>query len=100
VFRVALNLEETEWCDLLVDATRILKATRQKTTGRLLSVPVGRLSVAWSILGEPLDGKETSNRKHLSVGKNCPGYQAPQRQSIVQTGIMAIDAMIPIGRAT
>src|SRR6266404_5672447 len=78
VFGLALNLEETEvGAILLGDTTQVMEGDEAKTTGKLLQVPVGKalLGRVVNTLGQPLDGKGP-----------------------VQTGIMAIDAMIPIGR--
>src|SRR6202030_3830676 len=103
VFGLALNLEETEvGAILLGDATKISEGEEAKTTGRLLSVPVGKglLGRVVNTLGEPLDGKgEVKSETFYPLEKIAPGVI--KRRSVsqpVQTGIMAIDAMIPIGR--
>src|SRR5213595_1068450 len=103
LFGLALNLEETEvGCILLGDATKISEGDEAKTTGRLLSVPVGKglLGRVVNTLGEPLDGKgEVKAETFYPLEKIAPGVI--KRRSVsqpVQTGIMAIDAMIPIGR--
>ncbi|PYK99285.1 MAG: F0F1 ATP synthase subunit alpha [Verrucomicrobia bacterium] len=103
VFGLALNLEETEvGAILLGDATKISEGDEAKTTGRLLSVPVGKglLGRVVNTLGEPLDGKgEVKSDTFYPLEKIAPGVI--KRRSVsqpVQTGIMAIDAMIPIGR--
>src|SRR5260370_35999430 len=103
VFGLALNLEETEvGAILLGDATKISEGDEAKTTGRLLSVPVGKqlLGRVVNILGEPLDGKgEVKSETFYPLEKIAPGVI--KRRSVSQpgqTGIMAIDAMIPIGR--
>src|SRR5881392_561279 len=103
VYGLALNLEETEvGAILLGDATRISEGDEAKTTGRLLSVPVGKglLGRVVNTLGEPLDGKgEVRSETFYPLEKIAPGVI--KRRSVsqpVQTGIMAIDAMIPIGR--
>src|SRR5437868_3493659 len=103
IFGLALNLEETEvGAILLGDATRISEGDEAKTTGRLLSVPVGKglLGRVVNTLGEPLDGKgEIKSETFYPLEKIAPGVI--KRRSVsqpVQTGIMAIDAMIPIGR--
>src|SRR5207248_2658087 len=100
---LALNLEETEvGAILLGDATKISEGDEAKTTGRLLSVPVGKglLGRVVNTLGEPLDGKgEVKSETFYPLEKIAPGVI--KRRSVskpVQTGIMAIDAMIPIGR--
>src|SRR5919109_2519214 len=103
VFGLALNLEETEvGAILLGEATKISEGDEAKTTGRLLSVPVGKelLGRVVNTLGEPLDGKgEIKSETFYPLEKIAPGVI--KRRSVsqpVQTGIMAIDAMIPIGR--
>src|SRR6184192_1641287 len=103
VFGLALNLEETEvGAILLGDPTKISEGDEAKTTGRLLSVPVGKglLGRVVNTLGEPLDGKgEIKSETFYPLEKIAPGVI--KRRSVsqpVQTGIMAIDAMIPIGR--
>src|SRR5881409_1080330 len=103
VFGLALNLEETEvGAILLGDPTKISEGDEAKTTGRLLSVPVGKqlLGRVVNTLGEPLDGKgDIKSETFYPLEKIAPGVI--KRRSVsqpVQTGIMAIDAMIPIGR--
>src|SRR5213082_642201 len=103
IFGLALNLEETEvGAILLGDATKISEGDEAKTTGRLLSVPVGKqlLGRVVNTLGEPLDGKgDIKSETFYPLEKIAPGVI--KRRSVsqpVQTGIMAIDAMIPIGR--
>src|SRR3954471_19772643 len=103
VYGLALNLEETEvGCILLGDNTLIEEGSEAKTTGRLLSVPVGKalLGRVVNTLGQPLDNKgPIKTETYYPLEKIAPGVI--KRQSVsqpVQTGIMAIDAMIPIGR--
>src|SRR5436853_1027940 len=103
VFGLALNLEETEvGTALLWYATEISEGHDAKTTGRLLSVPVGKqlLGRVVNTLGEPLNGKgDIKSETFYPLEKIAPGVI--KRRSVsqpVQTGIMAIDAMIPIGR--
>ena len=103
LYGLALNLEETEvGCVLLGDFTDVKEGTEVKTTGRLLSVPVGKglLGRVVNILGQPIDGKGPIESTVLyPVEKIAPGII--KRKSVsqpVQTGIMAIDAMIPVGR--
>jgi F-type H+/Na+-transporting ATPase subunit alpha len=103
VFGLALNLEETEVAAILLgDATKISEGDEAKTTGRLLSVPVGKglLGRVVNTLGEPLDGKgEIKSEAFYPLEKIAPGVIKRRGVSQpVQTGIMAIDAMIPIGR--
>jgi F-type H+-transporting ATPase subunit alpha len=103
LFGLALNLEETEvGCVLLGDYTEVTEGTEVKTTGRLLQVPVGKglLGRVVNVLGQPVDGKGPIKADvFYPVEKIAPGII--KRRSVnqpVQTGIMAIDAMIPIGR--
>src|SRR5439155_1598633 len=103
VFGLALNLGESEvGAILLGDATKITEGDEAKTTGRLLSVPVGKglLGRVVNTLGEPLDGKgEIKSETFYPLEKIAPGVIKRRGVSQpVQTGIMAIDAMIPIGR--
>src|SRR5215467_11589198 len=103
VYGLALNLEETEvGAILLGDNTLIEEGDEAKTTGRLLSVPVGKelLGRVVNTLGQPLDGKgPIKSETFYPLEKIAPGVI--KRRSVnqpVQTGIMPIDAMIPIGR--
>ncbi len=103
LFGLALNLEETEvGAIILGDYTGVSEGDEVKTTGRLLSVPVGKglLGRVVDALGRPLDGKGPIDSKQFyPVEKIAPGII--KRKSVnqpVQTGIMSIDAMIPIGR--
>src|SRR5262249_38822289 len=103
VYGLALNLEETEvGAILLGDNTLIEEGDEAKTTGRLLSVPVGKalLGRVVNTLGQPLDGKgPVKSETFYPLEKIAPGVI--KRRSVnqpVQTGIMPIDAMIPIGR--
>src|SRR5579862_5102908 len=100
---LALNLEETEVGAILLGEGRdVTEGTEVKTTGRLLSVPVGKglLGRVVDALGNPVDNKGAINATATyPVEKIAPGII--KRKSVsqpVQTGIMAIDAMIPIGR--
>src|SRR5262249_18264355 len=87
---------------ILGDYTDIKEGSEVRTTGRLLSVPVGKalLGRVVNTLGQPLDGKGPIKSEHTyPVEKIAPGVI--KRKSVsqpVQTGIMPIDAMIPIGR--
>jgi len=100
---LALNLEENEvGVIILGDYTRLAEGDEVRTTGKLLQVPVGKglLGRVVNTLGEPLDGKgPIDSDVFYPVEKIAPGIirRSPVRQP-VQTGIMAIDAMIPIGR--
>jgi F-type H+/Na+-transporting ATPase subunit alpha len=103
VVGLALNLEETEvGAIILGDYLQIHEGSEVKTTGKLLSVPVGKglLGRVVDSLGRPVDGKgPIKETAFYPVEKIAPGIV--KRKSVsqpVQTGIMAIDAMIPIGR--
>jgi len=100
---VALNLEESQvGVIILGDYTAIKEGDEVHATKRILEVPVGEAMIGRVVnpLGEPMDGKgkiETS--KFYPIEKIAPGVIT--RASVkepVQTGIKAIDAMIPIGR--
>src|SRR5512136_1028392 len=100
---LALNLDETEvGVIILGDHTQLHEGDEVRATGKLLQVPVGKglLGRVVNTLGEPLDGKgPIKSDVTYPVEKIAPGIirRSPVRQP-VQTGIMAIDAMIPIGR--
>jgi len=100
---LALNLDETEvGVVILGDYTQLKEGGEARTTGKLLQVPVGKglLGRVVNLLGEPIDGKGAiKSDKTYPVEKTAPGII--RRRSVnqpVQTGIMPIDAMIPIGR--
>jgi F-type H+-transporting ATPase subunit alpha len=100
---MALNLDETEvGVIVLGDYTKLEEGGEVKATGKLLQVPVGKglLGRVVNTLGEPLDGKgPIASTGAYPVEKVAPGII--KRKSVgqpVQTGIMPIDAMIPIGR--
>lgn len=100
---LALNLEENlVGAIILGDFTGIKEGDEVVATKRILEVPVGEAVVGRVLnpLGEPLDGKgKLETDKFYPVEKIAPGVitRAPVKQP-VQTGIKAIDAMIPIGR--
>ena len=100
---LALNLEESEvGVIILGDYTQLEEGGEARTTGKLLQVPVGKglLGRVVNTLGEPIDDKGPIQCDvAYPVEKMAPGII--RRQSVnqpVQTGIMSIDAMIPIGR--
>jgi F-type H+/Na+-transporting ATPase subunit alpha len=100
---MALNLDETEvGVIVLGDYTKLEEGGEVKATGKLLQVPVGKglLGRVVNTLGEPIDGKgPIPSTAAYPVEKIAPGII--RRKSVgqpVQTGIMPIDAMIPIGR--
>jgi F-type H+-transporting ATPase subunit alpha len=103
VMGMALNLEEeTVGAVILGDATGIKEGDTVKTTGRVVEVPVGQALLGRVVdpLGRPLDDKgPIDTDKTRPVERIAPGVIV--RQSVdtpVQTGIKAIDALIPIGR--
>ncbi len=103
VVGLALNLEESEvGAIILGDYTHIKEGDEVRTTGKLLQVPVGKglLGRVVNAIGQPLDGKGPIKAEtQYPVEKIAPGII--KRKSVsqpVQTGIMAVDAMIPIGR--
>lgn len=102
-YGLALNLEQYNVGAVIFgDFTKIKEGDAVKTTGRVLQVPVGETLVGRVVdaLGNPIDGKGPIKAKdHYPVEKIAPGVIT--RQSVntpLQTGIKAIDAMIPIGR--
>ena len=103
IFGVALNLqEEGIGAMVLGDYLTLKTGDKAKATGRILEVPVGEALIGRVVnaLGAPLDGQgEIAAAKYYPVEKIAPGVIT--RQSVnqpVQTGIKAIDSMIPIGR--
>src|SRR6187399_3145406 len=102
-FGLALNLErDSVGAVILGEYQQITEGDIVKTTGKILSVPIGPelLGRVVNSLGQPIDGKGPVNAKLTDViEKVAPGVIA--RQSVsqpVQTGLKAIDAMVPIGR--
>jgi F-type H+/Na+-transporting ATPase subunit alpha len=102
-FGLALNLErDSVGAVVLGEYEHISEGDVVKATGKILSVPVGPelLGRVVNSLGEPIDGKGPINAKMTDViEKVAPGVIA--RKSVsqpVQTGLKAIDAMVPIGR--
>jgi len=100
---LALDLDETEvGVIILGDYTRLDEGDEVRATGNLLQVPVGKglLGRVVNTLGQPLDGKgPIKSDAAYPVEKIAPGIIRRQPVSQpVQTGIMPIDAMIPIGR--
>ncbi len=103
VIGLALNLDETEvGVVVLGDYTQLKEGDEARTTGKVLQVPVGKglLGRVVNVLGEPIDGKgPIQSDTSYPVEKIAPGII--RRRSVsqpMQTGIMPIDAMIPIGR--
>jgi len=103
VFGIALNLEEDQVGTVLLgDYTEIREGDTVKRTNSIMSVPVGEGLVGRVVnpLGQPLDGKGPIATEHRNaLERIAPGVidRQPVREPL-QTGIKAIDAMIPIGR--
>ncbi len=102
-FGLAQNLEEeTVSVAVMSETDSIKEGSKVRRTGRVLSVPVGEelLGRVVNALGEPIDGKGPVNAKATHpIESEAPGII--QRKSVsvpLQTGIKAIDSMIPIGR--
>src|SRR5450432_176259 len=100
---LVLNLEaDNVGAALFGDVTGIKEGAIVKRTGRILDVPVGEALIGRVVnaLGQPIDGKgpiETPHRRRVEV--KAPGILARQPvKEPLQTGIKAIDAMVPIGR--
>ena len=103
VYGIALNLEEDNVGSILLGSdTNIKEGDIVKTTGRIVEVPVGEALVGRVVnaLGQPIDGKgPILTEKNMPV--EGPAPNVVERQPVkepLQTGIKAIDAMIPIGR--
>ena len=103
IFGIALNLEEDGvGAVLLGESTEIREGDTVKRTGRVMSVPVGdaMLGRVVNALGQPLDGKgPIAAAQQAPVERIAPGVvdRQPVKEPL-QTGLKAIDAMIPIGR--
>ena len=103
VFGIALNLEEESvGAVLLGETTEIKEGDTVKRTGRIISVPVGEamLGRVVNALGQPIDGKgPIATTERAAIEKIAPGVvdREPVKEPL-QTGLKAIDAMIPIGR--
>jgi F-type H+-transporting ATPase subunit alpha len=103
VFGMALNLEEDQVRAVIMGPyEHIQEGDQVRTTGRIVEVPVGKELIGRVVnaLGQPLDGKgEIKAKETRPVEVVAPGVIVRERVNTpVQTGIMAIDAMIPIGR--
>ncbi|HUE75246.1 MAG TPA: F0F1 ATP synthase subunit alpha [Chloroflexota bacterium] len=103
VFGLALNLEEdTVGAVLLGDETLVSEGTEVRATGRVADAPVGPalLGRVVNALGEPIDGKgPIVAARRRPVERIAPNVVARQAVDVpLQTGIKAIDSMIPIGR--
>jgi F-type H+-transporting ATPase subunit alpha len=103
VFGIALNLEEDSvGAVLLGDYTGIKEGDPVKRTARIISVPVGdqMLGRVVNALGQPLDGKgPIQTKEFLPIERLAPGVvdRQPVKEPL-QTGLKAIDGMVPIGR--
>lgn len=103
IFGVALNLEDgVVGAMILGEYQKIKEGDSAKTTGKILSVPVGEQLIGRVVnpLGQALDGKgKIESNEFYPIEKIAPGVI--KRKSVdtpVQTGVKAIDSMIPIGR--
>jgi F-type H+/Na+-transporting ATPase subunit alpha len=103
VFGIALNLEEDSvGCVLLGEYREIKEGDPVKRTGRIISVPIGdeMLGRVVNALGQPIDGKgPILTKKTAPIERLAPGVvdRQPVREPL-QTGLKAIDGMVPIGR--
>src|ERR1700737_3615687 len=103
VFGIALNLEEESvGAVLLGEFKEIKEGDLVKRTGRIISVPVGEelLGRVVNALGQPIDGKgPIATKTFMPIERIAPGVvdRQPVREPL-QTGLKAIDAMVPIGR--
>src|ERR687898_2764166 len=103
VYGIALNLEEESvGAVLLGEFTEIKEGDTVKRTGRIISVPVGQelLGRVVNALGQPIDGKGPIVTTQFSpIERLAPGVvdRQPVKEPL-QTGLKAIDAMVPIGR--
>jgi len=103
VVGMVLNLEEDSVGVVLFGEDRLIKeGDTVKRTGKIVQVPVGKelLGRVVDPLGNPIDGRGPVNAKEfLPVERKAPGviYRQPVKEPL-QTGLKAIDAMIPIGR--
>ncbi len=103
VFAIALNLEEDNVGAVLMgDSSLVKEGDTVKRTGRIMSVPVGEGLIGRVVnsLGQPLDGKgDVQFEQYSNIERIAPGVI--DRQSVkepLQTGLKAVDSMIPIGR--
>ena len=103
VYGMALNLEEDNVGLVLFGETRMVKeGDLAKRTGRVVEVPVGEAMLGRVVnpLGQPIDGKGAIDTPHqLPIERKALGVMARQPVTQpLQTGIKAVDSMIPIGR--
>lgn len=103
IFGIALNLEEDAvGIIVLGDATKIAENSEVKSTGKVLEIPVDEKMIGRVVnsLGQPVDGKgDISAKTTYPVEKIAPGVITRKGVSVpLQTGIKAVDSVIPIGR--
>jgi F-type H+-transporting ATPase subunit alpha len=103
ILGMALNLEEDQVRAIILGRFEELREGDEvRTTGRVVEVPVGRelMGRVVNALGQPIDGKgEIATTERLPVERQAPGVIDRQPVNTpVQTGIKAIDALVPIGR--
>src|SRR5499425_847276 len=103
IYGIALNLEEDNvGCALFGETFMIKEGDTVKRTGRIAEVPVGKALTGRVVnaLGEPIDGRgpiDTKDKRRIEI--KAPGIVARQPvKEPLQTGLKAIDGMIPIGR--
>ena len=103
IFGIALNLEEDGVGSVLLgESTQIKEGDTVKRTGRVMSVPVGdaMLGRVVNALGQPIDGKgPIDSEKQSPIERIAPGVvdRQPVKEPF-QTGLKAIDTMVPVGR--
>src|ERR1700754_1665166 len=103
IFGIALNLEEDGvGVVLLGDFTMLKEGDTVKRTGRIISVPVGDALIGRVVnsLGQPIDGKgPIASKQFMPIERIAPGVvdRSPVKEPL-QTGLKAIDGMVPIGR--
>ncbi len=100
---IAMNLEEDQvGAVLLGDYTKLTEGDEVRRTGKIISVPVGKALIGRVVdaLGRPLDGKgPIETDEYFPIERMAPGVV--DRKSVsepMQTGLKAIDAMVPVGR--
>jgi F-type H+-transporting ATPase subunit alpha len=103
LYGIALNLEEDSVGTVLLgEYTHVREGDQVKRTGRIISVPVGdeMLGRVVNALGQPIDGKgPIETKQFLPIERIAPGVvdRQPVKEPL-QTGLKAIDGMVPIGR--
>jgi len=103
LFGIALNLEEESvGAVLLGHSTEVKEGDTVKRTGRIISVPVGDEMIGRVVnaLGQPVDGKgPIGSKQSMAIERLAPGVvdRSPVKEPL-QTGLKAIDGMVPIGR--